>query len=216
MIRPPVVKSTGRRRDFFILNAHRPFGRLPGLALTPVVIGNTLFGPSQKTKAGRENPSNLQASERLSWAFFYACTLSMAGGTWAGFGLAGVLKSRFLTPCIVRRPSAVRSGRDGSIQSSGASMKSPNHGRVSPKTCPLPLDQADKIDRTIHRLAEHLDSLSGDIACLLYDTTGDRRLRTVQAQLKAALKHLEAAKTPARALWNDALAATHQGGRDHG
>jgi hypothetical protein len=95
-------------------------------------------------------------------------------------------------------------------------MKSPNHGQNPPKTCPLPLDQADKIDRAIHRLAEHLDSLSGDIACLLYDTTGDRRLRTVQVELKAALKHLEAAKSPARALWNDALAATHQGGWNHG
>jgi hypothetical protein len=73
-----------------------------------------LFALLQKTVAGRENPSNLKASKRLSMAFFYACILSMAGGAWAGFGLAGVLQSRFLTPCVVRRLIPCENGTGGS------------------------------------------------------------------------------------------------------
>jgi hypothetical protein len=98
-------------------------------------------------------------------------------------------------------------------------MSHPNYGQNPPKICPLPFDQADKIDRNIRLLADQLDSLTGDIAGLLYDVTGDRRLRRVQAELKSALKHLEAAKLPARVLWNaahEAALSAHQGGRSHG
>lgn len=68
----------------------------------------------QKTAAGRGNPNNLKASKRLSMAFFYACILSMAGGAWAGFGLAGVLQSRFSTPCVVCRLIPCGNGPGGS------------------------------------------------------------------------------------------------------
>lgn len=78
---------------------------------------------------------------------------------------------------------------------------------------PIPFDQADRIDRNINLLAEQLESLTGDIGVILYGTVGDRRLRAVQTELKAALKRLEAAKIPARALWNDASASAFQGGR---
>jgi hypothetical protein len=98
-------------------------------------------------------------------------------------------------------------------------MSHPNYGQNPPKICPVSFSDADKIDRNIRLLADQLDSLTGDIALLLYGTAGDRRLRTVQTELKAALKHLEAAKAPARALWieaDEAAASAHQGGRDHG
>jgi hypothetical protein len=98
-------------------------------------------------------------------------------------------------------------------------MSHPNYGQNPPKICPLSFQQADRIDRDINQLAEQVKSLAGDIAVLLYDVTGDRRLKAVQAELKAALKHLEAAKTPARALWieaDEAAASADQGGRDHG
>jgi hypothetical protein len=77
----------------------------------------------------------------------------------------------------------------------------------------IPFGEADKIDRNINLLAGNLESLVGDIALMLYGTSGDPRLRAVQAELKAALKRLEAAKTPARALWNDALPSADQRGR---
>jgi hypothetical protein len=95
-------------------------------------------------------------------------------------------------------------------------MSHPNYGQNPPKICPIPFDQADKIDRNIILLADQLESLAGDIAVLLYDVTGDRRLRAAHTEVKAALKHLEAAKAPARALWNEAHAATDQGSRNNG
>jgi hypothetical protein len=98
-------------------------------------------------------------------------------------------------------------------------MSLPPHAQ-NPSKIPLSLDQADKIDRNISLLADNLESLVSDIALMLYGTPGDPRLRAVQTELKAALKRLEAAKTPARALWIEADAAaaasTHQGDRHHG
>jgi hypothetical protein len=79
---------------------------------------------------------------------------------------------------------------------------------------PISFSDADKIDRNINLLADQLESLAGDIAGLLYDVTGDRRLKVVQAELRGALKRLESAKAPARALWIDAHAAQNQGGRN--
>jgi hypothetical protein len=78
----------------------------------------------------------------------------------------------------------------------------------------ISFDQASRIDRDVNRLADLLDGLAGDIAVLLYGVTGDRHLRAVQVELKAALKRLEAAKAPARALWNEAHAASDRGGRN--
>lgn len=82
--------------------------------LTPELFRSILSLLLQKTAAGRGNPNNLKASKRLFVAFFYACFLFMAGGTWAGFGLAGVLESRFSTPCDVRRLPPCGNGTGGS------------------------------------------------------------------------------------------------------
>ncbi|WP_317963397.1 hypothetical protein [Methylocaldum szegediense] len=84
------------------------------MVLTKPTSRPILFALLQKTVAGRGNPNNLKATKRLTMAFFYACFLSMAGGAWAGFGLAGVLESRFSTPCVVRRLIPRGNGTGGS------------------------------------------------------------------------------------------------------
>jgi hypothetical protein len=75
---------------------------------------------------------------------------------------------------------------------------------------PISFSDASKIDRNINLLADQLESLLAD---QLESLSGDPRLRAVQTELKAALKRLEAAKIPARALWIDAHAANDQRGR---
>jgi hypothetical protein len=222
MIRQPLGTNTARRCDFFPLNAAGKPCKLPALILTPSAHGPKLFPPLQKTKAGRGNP-RLQTAHSANPADSGAFFMPEIPLWRAGRGTRKCGRFPFepvFHPRSVRRQSAVESGRDGSKpHQTEPSMSHPNHGQNAPKICPLSFQQADRIDRDINLLTEQVKGLAGDIAVLLYDVTGDRHLKAVQAELKAALKHLEAAKTPARALWieaDEAAASAHQGGRDHG
>ena len=70
---------------------------------------------------GRENPSNVRrtgAPIKIAGVFFVPAILNYGGCAWAGFGLAGFLTSRFLTPRTAATPSREKDG--GSSSTLGA------------------------------------------------------------------------------------------------
>jgi len=51
-----------------------------------------------KISAGRENPIQIGAPAPLEFGAFFVLDSAYGGWLWAGFGLAGFLFDRFLTP----------------------------------------------------------------------------------------------------------------------
>lgn len=80
--------------------------------LLPVVANST---------TGRENPLNVRRNSApitIAGAFFVPAILCYGGCAWAGFGLAGFLTSRFLTPRTAATLSREKDG--GSSSTIGA------------------------------------------------------------------------------------------------
>ncbi|HYE35390.1 hypothetical protein [Methylocaldum sp.] len=181
----------------------------------------SLFPPLKKRSAGRENPSIRKASKRLYLAFFYAQNLSMAGDAWARFGAAGPLASRFLTLCVVRRPSAVRSGRDGSKSNRKESVMANHVPGQNPPAVSLntamsagPADLIPITSPVVERLPELLDvhRLAIHIHRSLLETGADLPAILSGWILAEAEGHLAEAR---RAL--EAVSETvAKGVRDHG
>lgn len=97
--------------------------RLDKFSVAIINFHSYLLTVAANSATGRENPRNVRRNSApitIAGAFFVPAILCYGGCAWAGFGLAGFLTSRFLTPRTAATLSREKDG--GSSSTLGAEL----------------------------------------------------------------------------------------------